>query len=80
MSSTSIPTPQRERVIAKDLANIFGCGRSTAFKYYRQIKVAKQQRAELKGQRPGRSKHVFVDDLVEHFGLSRDAVKAGLVS
>ncbi|GAB2566795.1 hypothetical protein [Spirosoma areae] len=74
----------RERLTAKDFQNIMGFKRSRALSYYRQIKQAKKRRAELKGARRADSieattTYVFVDDLAEYSGLSREVIKAGLV-
>lgn len=52
-----------------------GYKRTKAFLYYKQLKARKKERnAQTSGDQP-----IFVDDLAEYSGLSREVIKAALV-
>ena len=69
-------TNQRERITAKDVGAIMGFGRTKSFAYYRQLKLAKKSRAQL--AQATQQFYVYVDDLVEASGLSKETIKAAL--
>ncbi|MVM35008.1 hypothetical protein GO755_33580 [Spirosoma sp. HMF4905] len=71
-------TNPRERVMAKDAQNIMGYKSCKAFSLLRQIKLAKMA-AATQFKHKAVVSFVSVDDFAQYTGLSREAVKAGLV-
>lgn len=66
---------RRERITQKDIQTIMGYKRTKAFLYYKQLKARKKERDTKSSD----NQTIFVDDLAEYSGLSRDVIKAALV-
>ena len=66
---------RRERITQKDIQNIMGYKRTKAFLYYKQLKARKKERDTKSFD----NQTIFVDDLAEYSGLSREVIKAALV-